>query len=124
MVIRLGRAFARIEPRGEGRIFAGAAALDANLARAAAKAGIAGLEFYRGVPGTVGGACVMNAGCYGTETKDVLVEAYAVARSGEFVTLSNAEMDQAIQSRQPVGDVVGFGHLLGKLVQMLARAPT
>jgi UDP-N-acetylmuramate dehydrogenase len=93
LVIRLGRAFAHIEPRGEGRIFAGAAALDANLARAAAKAGISGLEFYRGVPGTVGGACVMNAGCYGTETKDVLVEAYAVARSGEFVTLSNAEMD-------------------------------
>ncbi|HXQ10743.1 MAG TPA: UDP-N-acetylmuramate dehydrogenase [Caulobacteraceae bacterium] len=95
VVIRLGRAFASIEGRGEGRIFAGAAALDANLAREAAKAGIAGLEFYRGVPGTVGGACVMNAGCYGTETKDVLVEAYAVARDGERVALSNAQMDYA-----------------------------
>ncbi|HXQ47853.1 MAG TPA: UDP-N-acetylmuramate dehydrogenase [Caulobacteraceae bacterium] len=93
VVIRLGRPFARIEAKGDGRIFAGAAALDANLAREAARAGIAGLEFFRGVPGTVGGACVMNAGCYGAETKDVLVEAYAVTRTGESIVLSNAEMD-------------------------------
>ncbi len=94
VVIRLaGRAFARVEALDGARIFAGAAALDANLAREAGRAGIAGLEFYRGVPGAVGGACVMNAGCYGAETKDVLVEAHAVTRSGEAVTLSNAEMD-------------------------------
>jgi UDP-N-acetylmuramate dehydrogenase len=93
VVVRLGRAFARIEPRGEGRIFAGAAVLDANLAREVGRAGIAGLEFYRGVPGTIGGACVMNAGCYGAETKDVLVEAHAVTRAGERVVLSNPEMD-------------------------------
>jgi UDP-N-acetylmuramate dehydrogenase len=92
VVIRLGRAFAKVEPRGPGRIFAGAAALDAILAREAAKAGVAGLEFYRGVPGAVGGALTMNAGCYGSETKDVLVEAYALTRSGEAVSLSNAEM--------------------------------
>jgi UDP-N-acetylmuramate dehydrogenase len=93
VVIRLARGFASIEPRGDNRIFAGAAVLDANLARAAAKAGIAGLEFYRGVPGAVGGACVMNAGCYGAETTDVLVEAYAVDRTGERVVLTNAQMD-------------------------------
>ena len=92
VVIRLGKAFARVEPKGEARIFAGAAVLDATLAREAAKAGIAGLEFYRGVPGAIGGACVMNAGCYGAETKDVLVEAYAVTRAGERLTISNAEM--------------------------------
>ena len=92
VVVRLGRAFGKVEPKGEARIFAGAAVLDAALAREAAKAGIAGLEFYRGVPGSIGGACVMNAGCYGTETKDVLVEAYAVSRYGEQFTLSNAEM--------------------------------
>ncbi|MDB5494934.1 MAG: murB [Phenylobacterium sp.] len=96
VVVRLGRGFGRVEPsgkdRGEARIFAGAAVLDATLAREAGRAGIAGLEFYRGVPGSIGGACVMNAGCYGTETKDVLVEAYALARSGEPLTLSNAEM--------------------------------
>ena len=93
VVIRLGRAFAKVEPRGEQAIFAGAAVLDAILAREAAKAGIAGLEFYRGVPGTIGGACVMNAGCYGVETKDVLIEAYAVDRAGQRLTLTNAEMD-------------------------------
>jgi UDP-N-acetylmuramate dehydrogenase len=93
VVIRLGKAFAKVEPRGDNRIYAGAAALDAMVAREAGKAGIAGLEFYRGVPGTIGGALVMNAGCYGSETKDVLVEAYALTRSGERLTLSNAELE-------------------------------
>ncbi|MBR7620538.1 UDP-N-acetylmuramate dehydrogenase [Phenylobacterium sp. 20VBR1] len=93
VVIRLaGRAFGTIEPRGNNRIYAGAAALDAQVAREAGKAGIAGLEFYRGVPGSIGGAAMMNAGCYGAETKDVLVEAYAVTRAGERVTVSNAQM--------------------------------
>ncbi|MDB5432890.1 MAG: murB [Caulobacter sp.] len=92
VVIRLGRAFSKVEARGGNRIFAGAAVPDAILAREAAKAGIAGLEFFRGVPGAVGGACMMNAGCYGAETKDVLVEADAVTRAGEKRTLSNAEM--------------------------------
>jgi UDP-N-acetylmuramate dehydrogenase len=92
VVIRLGRGFARIEPRSENRIFCGAAVLDATLAREAAKAGIAGLEFYRGVPGSIGGALTMNAGCYGVETKDVLVEAYALTRAGERITLSNADL--------------------------------
>jgi UDP-N-acetylmuramate dehydrogenase len=92
-VIRLGKAFAAVEARGGSRIFAGAASLDAVLAREAGKAGIAGLEFYRGVPGSVGGALVMNAGCYGSETKDVLVEAYALTRGGRLLTLSNAELD-------------------------------
>ena len=92
VVVRLGRGFGRVEPKGEARIFAGAAVLDATLAREAAKAGIAGLEFYRGVPGSIGGALVMNAGCYGSETKDVLVEAYAITRAGERLTIPAAEM--------------------------------
>jgi UDP-N-acetylmuramate dehydrogenase len=92
VVLRLGRGFGQVEPLGEGRIRAGAAVLDATLAKKAADAGIAGLEFYRGVPGTIGGACVMNAGCYGSETKDVLVEAYALDHAGERIVLSNAEM--------------------------------
>jgi UDP-N-acetylmuramate dehydrogenase len=62
------------------------------VARASAKAGLAGLEFYAGIPGTIGGALTMNAGCYGAETKDVLVEAYAVTRTGEQITLSNADL--------------------------------
>lgn len=92
VVIRLGRGFGGVEARSESQIYAGAAVLDANLAKAAAQAGIAGLEFFRGVPGAIGGACMMNAGCYGAETKDVLVEAYAINRAGERVTLSNAAM--------------------------------
>lgn len=92
VVIRLGRGFGSVEARGDSQIFAGAAVLDANLAKAAAQAGIAGLEFFRGVPGAIGGACMMNAGCYGTETKDVLVEAYAITRAGERVTLTNEAM--------------------------------
>jgi UDP-N-acetylmuramate dehydrogenase len=93
VVVRLaGRAFAAVEPCGNLRLKAGAGALDAQLARSAAKAGVAGLEFYTGVPGAIGGACVMNAGCYGSETKDVLVEARALTRSGRRVVLSNAEM--------------------------------
>ena len=93
VVIRLaGRAFGKVESKGNNTIYAGAAALDANLAREAGKAGIAGLEFYRGVPGSIGGAVVMNAGCYGAETKDVLVEAYAVTRAGEPMTYSNSAM--------------------------------
>ena len=93
VVIRLaGRAFARIERVGERRLLAGAGALDAQLAREAATAGLAGLEFYRGVPGSVGGALVMNAGCYGAETADVLVEARAVTRDGRIVSIPAAEM--------------------------------
>ena len=92
VVVRLGRAFAEVTP-GEGQtISAGAAILDAQLSKAAAAAGIAGLEFYTGVPGTIGGALVMNAGCYGSETKDVLVAAYALTRNGVRVSFTNAEM--------------------------------
>jgi UDP-N-acetylmuramate dehydrogenase len=92
VMIRLaGRQFAALEPLGEARIRAGAGALDAALARAAARAGIAGLEFYVGVPGSIGGALTMNAGCYGRETKDVLTEARAVDRGGVRVTIPARE---------------------------------
>jgi UDP-N-acetylmuramate dehydrogenase len=113
VVIRLGKAFAKVEPRGDARIFAGAAVLDATLAREAAKAGIGGLEFFRGVPGSIGGACVMNAGCYGSETKDVLVEAYALTRAGERVTLSNAELKYSYRksARAAEGQLIFLGGL-------------
>lgn len=92
VVIRLaGRAWAQIEPLEGARIRAGAGTLDSMLAKGAAKAGIAGLEFYVGVPGTIGGALTMNAGCYGKETKDVLVEATAIDRTGKRITLTNAD---------------------------------
>jgi len=73
VVLRLGRDFAGIVCDGD-RVSAGAAALDLNVAMAAADAGIGGLEFLSGVPGTIGGAMRMNAGAYGRELVDVLVE--------------------------------------------------
>ena len=82
-VIRMGREFTGIETDGDF-VRAGAMALDANVALTAANAGIAGLEFFSGIPGTIGGALRMNAGCYGTETKDVLVEATAIDRQGNL----------------------------------------
>ena len=81
VVIRLSANFGRIAVAGT-RLRAGAAALDAAVARAAADAGLAGLEFLRGVPGTIGGALRMNAGCYGSEIKDVFVEAIAIDAQG------------------------------------------
>ena len=105
VVIRLaGRAFSRIERVGDRQLTAGAAALDAHLAREAAAAGLAGLEFYRGVPGSIGGALVMNAGCYGAETADVLVEARAVDRHGRIVILPAAEME--FSARAAAGDLI------------------
>jgi UDP-N-acetylmuramate dehydrogenase len=88
VVVRLGRPFAGIEVDGL-RVTAGAAALDAQVARAAAKADIGGLEFLTGIPGTIGGAVTMNAGCYGSETKDVMVSAHGLDRSGRSVTFED-----------------------------------
>lgn len=90
VVVRLGPSFGKVSTNGL-RVTAGAAALDGRVSVAAANAGIAGMEFFSGVPGTIGGALRMNAGCYGRETKDVLVEARALKRNGERVTLKNAD---------------------------------
>lgn len=91
VVLRLGRGFADIAAEGSD-ILCGAAALDLNVATAAKIAGIAGLEFLSGVPGTIGGAVRMNAGAYGKETKDVLVWAEAADTEGKVHRLSNAEL--------------------------------
>jgi UDP-N-acetylmuramate dehydrogenase len=91
VVIRLaGRAWGQVTAEGDV-ITAGAGALDAMVAKASAKEGIAGLEFYAGIPGTIGGALTMNAGCYGSETKDVLVSAWGLNRRGERVEFSLAD---------------------------------
>jgi UDP-N-acetylmuramate dehydrogenase len=92
IVIRLGRSFHEIRADGL-QIAAGAGVLDVKLAQAAAEAGIAGLAFYRGIPGAIGGALRMNGGAYGSETKDVLVSCYGVDRGGNIRTFTNAEMD-------------------------------
>jgi UDP-N-acetylmuramate dehydrogenase len=87
VVIRLGRAFADIRVEGDG-VVAGAGALDLNVAHVAAEAGLAGLEFLCGVPGTIGGALRMNAGAYGAEVKDVLVSAKALDPRGRRYCLT------------------------------------
>lgn len=92
VVIRLGPAFGKVSAEGV-RITAGAAALDKTVAKKAAAAGISGLEFYSGVPGTIGGALRMNAGCYGAETKDVLVSVVAIDRSGRRQVMTLDEME-------------------------------
>ncbi len=95
VVIRLGRGFNTVEVTGPATLRAGAAVPDAVLARKAAEAGVAGLEFYAGIPGTVGGAAVMNAGCYGSETVQVLVAATVMDRAGQVRRLTNAELAYA-----------------------------
>jgi UDP-N-acetylmuramate dehydrogenase len=92
VVIRLGRGFSDIKVEAGHRIRSGTAAPDVKLARAAAEMGIAGLAFYRGIPGAIGGALRMNAGAHGSETKDVLLEARAVDRQGNVHLLSLADM--------------------------------
>lgn len=94
VVIRLaGRAFAEIHIDAEkNQLIAGAGALDSMVAKASAKGGVGGLEFFAGIPGTIGGALTMNAGCYGRETKDVLVTALGLDRRGNEVRFSNADM--------------------------------
>lgn len=91
VVIRLGKPFAEVETDWIN-IHAGAAALDMEVAKVTQKAGLMGLEFYYGVPGTIGGALTMNAGAYGRETCDVLIEASGYDRQGKFHHFTNEEM--------------------------------
>jgi UDP-N-acetylmuramate dehydrogenase len=92
VVIRLApRAFGEANASGDV-VTAGAAALDKRVAEVAAGANIGGLEFYFGIPGTIGGALRMNAGANGGETKDVLIEATGIGRDGKRYVFSNADM--------------------------------
>ena len=91
VVVRLGRGFNDVAVEGM-RIRAGAAVPDVKVARAAQEAGIAGLSFLRGIPGSVGGALRMNGGAYGGETKDVLVAARGVDRAGRIFDFATADM--------------------------------
>lgn len=91
VVLRLGRAFATVERDEEG-LLVGAAALDVNVAEAARRFALTGLEFLSGIPGTIGGALRMNAGAYGREIKDVLRWAEAVTPEGEIRRLRPEDM--------------------------------
>ena len=95
VVIRLGRGFGDIKIEEGSRLRVGTAVPDVKVARAAADAGIAGLTFYRGIPGGIGGALRMNGGAHGTETCEVLVEARAVDRQGHVHVLPVADFHYA-----------------------------
>ncbi len=106
VVIRMGRGFNGIEILESNRVRAGVAALDAHVARKAAQVGI-DLAFLRTIPGAIGGAAKMNAGCYGVYTADIFIEAQAVTRSGELVTLTKGDMGFAYRSTDlPDGMVI------------------
>ncbi len=106
VVVRLGaKGFGAITVEDGERIRVGAAVPDVKLARAAADAGIDGLAFYRGIPGGVGGALRMNAGAHGGETKDALIEARGVDRSGNMRVFSNADLGFSYRHSEAPEDV-------------------
>ncbi len=106
LVVRLGRGFNAVTVEEGARVRAGAALLDVMVAREAQKAGIAGLAFLSGIPGSIGGALRMNGGAYGGETKDVLVEARGVDRQGNLHTFSNADMGFSYRHCGVADDVI------------------
>ncbi|MBC6442434.1 MAG: UDP-N-acetylmuramate dehydrogenase [Rhodobacteraceae bacterium] len=106
VVIRLSRGFNATGAQPGSQVRAGAAALDAHVATRAAEAGI-DLAFLRTIPGTIGGAARMNAGCYGTCMADVFVEADAITRDGTCITLARADMGFAYRTSMiPEGAVI------------------
>jgi len=107
VVIRLGgKAFSDIVVEDEHRLRVGAAAPDRFVAKRAAELGIGGLAFLSGIPGAIGGALRMNAGAHGGETKDVLIEARGVERSGEHIVISNEGMGFSYRHSTAPRDVI------------------
>jgi UDP-N-acetylmuramate dehydrogenase len=115
VVVRLPKGFARVAVEADGRIRAGAAAMGITVANAARDAGIAGLEFLRGIPGTVGGAVRMNAGAYGREVVDILVEVTIVLRDGSVERWPLARLGYSYRhSAVPAGAVVVEAVFVGR----------
>lgn len=105
-VVRLGKGFSQITVESDHHVRAGAAAADVKVARTAAEAGVDGLAFLRGIPGTIGGALRMNGGAYGGEVAQVLVEAEAIDRAGSRVTLSLADMGFSYRHTAAAADLI------------------
>ncbi len=107
VVVRLGKQFAKVEPAGDLSLKCGGGASGILVSSTARDAGIAGVEFLRSIPGTVGGFVRMNGGAYGRETREILVECDVVMRSGALVTLANAELGYSYRhSNLPDGAIV------------------
>lgn len=115
VVVRLGKAFAKVEKLDELTLHCGAGASGILVSSTARDNGIAGLEFLRSIPGTVGGFVRMNGGAYGGEVKDILVDCDVVMRSGEFVTLSVEELRYSYRhSELPNGAIVVAARFKGQ----------
>lgn len=106
VTIKLGKAFSYIEKTKDLKIKAGAFALDVNVASFCAKEGLAGLDFLSGIPGTIGGAVKMNAGAYGTETKDVLDHAVILTKKGIRKTYTAADLNMGYRHTDVSNDMI------------------
>jgi len=106
IVVRLGTRFGDVKIEHGQRVRAGTGVLDVRVSRTARDAGVAGLEFLSGIPGGIGGALRMNAGAYGGETKDILVEARGIDRQGQVRTFGNADMGYSYRHSTVSDDVI------------------
>jgi UDP-N-acetylmuramate dehydrogenase len=132
VVVRLGKSFAKIDRVDESTLRCGGGASGILVSSTARDAGIAGLEFLRGIPGTVGGFVRMNGGAYGREVSDILVSARLVLRSGEVVQWPLDKLGYTYRhSEVPAGAVVieavfrgapGDSHAIGAEMNAIARA--
>ena len=111
VTIRLGKAFASISLRENDAVYAGAAALDVAVARYCAEQSRAGLAFFRGIPGTIGGALAMNAGAYGFETCDRLIYAEAVTIEGQLLRLTADDLGMSYRQNRRASDLIFIGAL-------------
>jgi UDP-N-acetylmuramate dehydrogenase len=105
VVIRLGRGFSEFSVEGN-LVKTGTAVPDVKISRAAADAGLAGLAFYRGIPGVIGGALRMNAGAYGRETEDALIQARAIDRQGKLHVMKNADFGYSYRHSNAPDDLI------------------
>ncbi|MDE2597287.1 MAG: UDP-N-acetylmuramate dehydrogenase, partial [Sphingomonadales bacterium] len=115
VVVRLGKAFAQVRDAGDLTLDCGGGASGILVSSTARDAGIAGLEFLRSIPGTVGGFARMNGGAYGGEVKDILVDCDVVLRSGELVTMPVTALGYTYRhSDLPEGAVVIAARFRGR----------
>ncbi|MEP6868242.1 MAG: UDP-N-acetylmuramate dehydrogenase [Novosphingobium sp.] len=115
VVVRLGKAFAKVERVDQVTLDCGGGASGILVSSTARDSAIAGLEFLRSIPGTVGGFVRMNGGAYGSEVKDVLIDCDVVLRSGDLVTLAGADLHYTYRhSELPEGAIVVGARFRGR----------
>ena len=115
VVVRLGKAFAKVAALDDVTLECGGGASGILVSSTARDAGIAGIEFLRSIPGTVGGFVRMNGGAYGSEVKDIIVDCDVVLRSGEAVTLTDADLGYSYRhSALPEGAIVVAARFRGR----------